>query len=218
MVHISLEGEMYELAPSKIVCLLRNYAAHARELSNPVPQRPRYFLKPPSSLIGNGGIVRIPDGIGSIHHEVELALIIGERCRRASPEEAEKRILAYTVVLDITARDLQDEVKSMGLPWSECKGFDTFAPVGPVGVPAREYDWRGKRIWLSVNGETRQDGNTDLMLFSPGEIISEISGVMTLEPGDIILTGTPSGVGPLSTGDRVDAGIDGIEDLYVTVE
>jgi 2-keto-4-pentenoate hydratase/2-oxohepta-3-ene-1,7-dioic acid hydratase in catechol pathway len=217
MVNVLVEGEPIELKPTKIICLLRSYAAHAKELGNEVPERPRFFLKPPSSLLENGGVIIKPKEVEELHHEVELALVISEGGRDISEEEAHKHIGLFLPMLDITARDVQDEAKGKGLPWAEAKGFDTFAPVGPCAVKASEFDWRGKRIWLEVNGELKQDSSTDLLLFTPERIISQISKVMTLEPGDIIMTGTPSGVGPLDPGDIVKAGIDGICTMEFTV-
>lgn len=212
-----MDGLPYEMHPSKIVCLLRSYAAHAKELNNPVPDRPRFFLKPPSSLMADGGTVIIPDGVSAVHHEVELGVIIGRSGRMISEENAGDHILGYTTMLDLTARDLQDEAKSKGLPWAEAKGFDTFAPVGPIGASRASYDWKGRRIWLRVNGEMRQDGNTSMMIFPVERMISRISSVMTLEEGDIIMTGTPEGVGPLRHGDRVEASIEGLGVLKVQV-
>lgn len=206
------------MAPTKIVCVLRNYSEHARELNSPVPDKVKYFLKPPSSLLANGGTVIIPDSVGSLHHEVELAVLMGKRGRFIPVDEAKNHILAYTIILDMTARDLQGEVKKAGLPWTVAKGYDTFAPFGPRAYPSGEYDWHNRRIWLDVNGQRRQEGNTDEMLFSVERIISEVSEVMTLEPGDILLTGTPPGVGPVMSGDIITAGIDGMEILTVTVE
>jgi len=217
MVSVTIEGLEHELRPSKIVCLLRTYAAHAKELSNAVPERPRFFLKPPSALLGNGGTVRCPPNVRELHHEVELSVIIGKRGANIPQGSAMEHVKAYTVMLDMTARDLQDEAKAKGLPWTEAKGYDTFAPVGPEAVLAKKYDWRGKRIWLKVNGEVRQDGNTSLMLFPLERIISDISRVMTLEEGDIIMTGTPSGVGRLCPGDLVEAGVEGISPMRVDI-
>lgn len=214
---ILMDGEPYVLHPSKIVCLLRSYAAHAKELNNAVPDRPRFFLKPPSSLLGNGGTIIIPEGVGSVHHEVELAVIIGKPGRMIPEESAADHVLGYTTMLDLTARDLQDEAKSKGLPWTEAKGFDTFAPVGPSGARSPSYDWRGKRVYLKVNGDIRQDGNTDLMIFTIERMISRISQVMTLEDGDIIMTGTPAGVGPLRYGDRIEASVEGLGVLEAIV-
>ncbi|MGA1793012.1 MAG: fumarylacetoacetate hydrolase family protein [Thermoplasmatota archaeon] len=213
MVRVRVEGEMVRLRPTKIVCLLRSYAAHARELGNEVPGRPQFFLKPPSAMIENGSTIIIPPGVEKLHHEVELSLVISKGGRNISHEAAMDHVGLFLPMLDITARDLQDQARSKGLPWAEAKGFDTFAPVGPQAVRSEEFDWKGKRIWLEVNGEPRQDSNTDMMLFSVERIVSDISAVMTLEPGDIIMTGTPEGVGPLFSGDRIRAGIDGIEPL-----
>ena len=210
MVRCQCKGEVLDLSPSKIICLLRNYAAHATEMKNEIPDRVRFFLKPPSSLLEEGGEIVIPEGVEVLHHEVELALLIGKGGFRISGFQALDHVKAFGLMLDITARDIQDEAKRKGLPWSEAKGYDTFAPVGRTFVNPDDYDPSNKRIWLSVNGEIRQDGNTDLMLFKPQTIISEISKVMSLEPGDLILTGTPAGVGKLVHGDIVKAGIEGI--------
>ncbi|MCU0799484.1 MAG: fumarylacetoacetate hydrolase family protein [Candidatus Thermoplasmatota archaeon] len=214
---ILMDGTPYELHPSKIVCLLRSYAAHAKELNNPVPERPRFFLKPPSSLLEDHGTVVLPDGVGPVHHEVELAVIIGKRGNRITETLAGDHILGYTVMLDLTARELQDEARSKGLPWTEAKGYDTFAPVGPLGATRARYDWRGRRVHLKVNGTLKQDGNTDMLLFTVEQMVSRISSVMTLEEGDIILTGTPAGVGPIQHGDRLEASVDGLGTLEVTV-
>ncbi|MGA1819514.1 MAG: fumarylacetoacetate hydrolase family protein [Thermoplasmatota archaeon] len=210
MVHVRVGNGTVRLRPSKIVCLLRSYAAHAEELGNEVPGRPQFFLKPPSAMISNGSSIVIPPGVERLHHEVELSLVISKRGRNISREEAMDHIGLFLPMLDITARDLQDQARSKGLPWAEAKGFDTFAPVGPQAVKASEFEWKGKRIWLEVNGERRQDSSTEMLLFSVERIVSDISAVMTLEPGDIIMTGTPEGVGPLVSGDRIRAGIEGI--------
>jgi len=217
LLSLKLNDDKYILRPSKIICLLRNYKAHAKELGHAAPERPRFFLKPPSSLLPNRGAVLIPEGVKNLHHEVELAVIVGREGRFIDEADAAEYIKAYTVMLDITARDIQAKAKSKGLPWTEAKGFDTFAPVGPRAYTADKYDWHDKRIWLSVNGEMRQDGNTNLMLFGVERIIHYISLVMSLKPGDIIMTGTPAGVGPLGDGDIVEAGIEGMEKLCVNV-
>ncbi len=215
---ILMDGRPYELHPSKMVCLLRSYAAHARELNNPIPERPRFFLKPPSSLLQNHGTVILPEGVGPVHHEVELAVIIGRTGSKVTVASAGDHILGYTVMLDLTARQLQEEARSKGLPWTEAKGFDTFAPIGPIGATRACYDWRGRRVQLKVNGTMRQDGNTDMLLFPIEQMVSSISSVMTLEEGDMILTGTPSGVGPVQRGDTLEATIDGLGTLEVTVQ
>jgi 2-keto-4-pentenoate hydratase/2-oxohepta-3-ene-1,7-dioic acid hydratase in catechol pathway len=217
MHKVKVRSDFQELRPTKIVCLLRSYAAHAEELGNEVPGRPRIFLKPPSSLIPDGSNILIPEGVSKLHHEIELAMVIGRKGKDIPEGSAMEHVAFFLPMLDITARDVQDEAKSKGLPWTEAKGYDTFAPFGPEAVPASEYDWRSRRIWLRVNGVLKQDGNTDLLLFPPSRIISEISRIMTLEVDDIIMTGTPAGVGPLVEGDIVEAGIDGIEPMRFRV-
>jgi len=218
MVRVRVGNEMVELRPTKIICLLRSYAAHARELENEVPGRPQFFLKPPSALIENGSSIMVPPGVEKLHHEIELSLVISKGGRSIQQDSAMEHVELFLPMLDITARDLQDQARSNGLPWAEAKGFDTFAPVGPQAVRPSGFDWRGKRIWLEVNGELRQDSSTDLMIFSVERIISDVSAVMTLEPGDIIMTGTPAGVGPIVKGDRIRAGIEGIEPMDFDVK
>ncbi|MEA3559838.1 MAG: fumarylacetoacetate hydrolase family protein [Candidatus Thermoplasmatota archaeon] len=210
-------GSELDIAPSKIICLIKSYASHAEEMNGKVSERPIFFLKPPSSLLPNGGVIEIPYTVNKLHHEIELAVIIGKTGRSIPLEEASMHIGHYIPMLDITARDLQGQAKKSGLPWSEAKGFDTFAPLGPEAVPSKGFRWRGRRIWLDVNGERRQDSNTDLLLFSVDRIVADLSMVMTLEKGDIIMTGTPAGVGPLHDGDRIKAGIDGFKEMEFTV-
>ena len=217
MIEVAMGDGRYRVEPTKIICLLRSYAAHARELDNDIPECPIFFLKPPSSLLENGGKVLIPDGSNEVHHEVELAVIIGKGGKEIPEEKASSHIMGYSVVLDITARDIQNEAKSRGLPWTRAKGYDTFAPFGPIIVPGEGFDWRDRSIWLEVNGERKQDSNTDLLLWPVERIISDLSRIMTLNEGDIIMTGTPSGVGPLRDGDHVKAGIDGLGTLEVAV-
>ncbi len=218
MVLLKFENENFDVKPSKIVCLGRNYAKHAEEMKSEVPKEPVIFLKPPSSLIGPEEKIVLPNKSRNVHHEVELAVIIGKKAKKVSAEEAMKYVLGYTILLDITARDLQDKAKKKGLPWSLAKGFDTFAPVGPRVVPANSMDPHNLEIGLKVNGEIRQLGNTSEMIFKIPEIISYISSIMTLEPGDIIATGTPEGVGKIEHGDMIEAWIEGIGILRVYVE
>ncbi|MFO8050569.1 MAG: fumarylacetoacetate hydrolase family protein [Thermoplasmatota archaeon] len=212
------DGSTVDLSPEKIICLIRSYASHAEEMNSVSPGRPLFFLKPPSSILPNGGSIIIPPGVHELHHEIELGIIIGKDGRYIPVEEAYGHIGHFLPVLDITARDLQAEAKKRGLPWSEAKGFDTFAPVGPKAYPADYWDRRGRRIWLDVNGERRQDSSTDLLLFTVEEMVSELSNVMTLKEGDLIMTGTPAGVGPLHDGDMIEAGIEGMESMVFRVE
>ncbi|MBW2523918.1 MAG: fumarylacetoacetate hydrolase family protein [Deltaproteobacteria bacterium] len=199
--------------PSKVVCVGRNYRAHAAELGNPMPSEPLLFLKPPSSLLEPDGTLELPPPELScrVEHEVELGLVIGRRVRRANESEAAEAIFGYTVVGDITARDLQRKDKT----WTRGKCMDGFCPTGPVVVSGLET--AELRVRCTVNGQPRQDGNTRDMAFSPAVIVAYTSGVMTLEPGDLIATGTPEGVGPLHGGDTLSMIIDGIGELLIDV-
>jgi 2-keto-4-pentenoate hydratase/2-oxohepta-3-ene-1,7-dioic acid hydratase in catechol pathway len=183
--------------PSKIFCVGRNYGAHAKELGNEVPKEPLFFSKPPSSLLAPGGTVFLPPESTRVDYEGELAVIIGKHARRVKREAALAHVFGYTIACDVTARDLQ---KSDG-QWTRAKGFDTFCPLGPRVVT--DIDASALGLKLTVNGEVRQDGNTSDMVFDIAELIARASAFMTLEPGDLLLTGTPEGVGPLSHGDCV---------------
>ncbi len=197
--------------PSKIICVGRNYAAHAKELGNEVPKQPLLFFKPPSSLLRPGGTIELPKESTRVEHEAELAMIIGRRARRVTPEQAMAHVFGYTIAGDITARDLQ---KSDG-QWTRAKGFDTFCPVGPY--LETELDARDVRVTCAVNDVVRQDGRTSQMIFSLADVVSYASQAMTLEPGDLILTGTPEGVGPLVSGDRLRIEITGLGALVCDV-
>jgi len=199
--------------PSKIVCVGRNYRDHARELGNDIPTEPLLFLKPPSSLLNPGDPILIPPQSKRVDYEGELAVVMGARCSRLSEgEDIRPYIFGYTCLNDVTARDLQ---KTDG-QWTRAKGFDTFCPVGPaiVTLPQDgERPWHGLRVETRVNGTVRQQGNTSDFIFSLDDILRAITAVMTLEPGDIVATGTPAGVGPLAAGDRVSVTIAGIGTL-----
>jgi 2-keto-4-pentenoate hydratase/2-oxohepta-3-ene-1,7-dioic acid hydratase in catechol pathway len=201
--------------PSKVLCVGRNYAAHAKELGNEVPKEPLLFLKPPSSLLDPGGVVVLPPESARVEHEVEVALIVGKRCKNVSPEEAAGYIFGYTCGGDLTARDLQ---RSDG-QWSRAKGFDTFCPLGPFIETdlAGLLGGTGLRVQCTINGEARQDGNTRDMVFGVGTLVSYMSHAMTLEPGDVLLTGTPEGVGPLVVGDAVAMTIEGLSPLLFSI-
>jgi 2-keto-4-pentenoate hydratase/2-oxohepta-3-ene-1,7-dioic acid hydratase in catechol pathway len=195
---------MIPIKPGKILGVGRNYLAHAKELGNEVPAEPLIFLKPPTALLEPGGTIRLPSVSKQVEHEAEIGVIVGRRLRHASPDEAERAIGGYTCVNDVTARDLQ---RTDG-QWTRAKGFDTFCPVGPRVVS--NVDWRGLEIRCRVNGEQRQQAKATEMHFPIPFLLSYISGVMTLEPGDLIATGTPAGVGPLKDGDVVEVEIPGI--------
>ena len=199
--------------PSKIVCVGRNYAEHAKELGNEVPAEPTIFLKPPSSLIGSGDVIVYPRLSQRLDYEGELGVVIGQRARNVKSSAAAGYILGYTCVNDVTARDLQRKDGQ----WTRGKGFDTFCPVGPCIVPRDEVDLASLRVRTFVDGEKKQDASITEMMFSVGDIIAYITGFMTLEPGDLIATGTPSGVGPLQPGSQVRIEIDGVGVLENTV-
>ncbi|KAM3499859.1 hypothetical protein MY10362_006916 [Beauveria mimosiformis] len=194
----------------KVVCIGRNYADHIAELSNAKPKQPFFFLKPPSSMLlpGEGPCVR-PKGV-DMHFEVELALVMGKMVRDLKPDDLEgalDAIKAYAVAIDMTARNTQNEAKRKGLPWDIAKGFDTFLPVSGVIPKDAVADPHDVELFLEVNGEVKQRGSTNLMIFRIPRILSDISRVMTLQPGDVVLTGTPAGVGPAIPGDKVRAGV-----------
>ncbi|MBW3552448.1 MAG: fumarylacetoacetate hydrolase family protein [Gemmatimonadetes bacterium] len=184
--------------PSKIICVGRNYVAHARELGNEVPERPLLFFKPPSALIGDGEAIVLPPESQRVEHEGEIGVVIGRRCRRVAEHEALDVVAGYVALNDVTARDLQ---KSDG-QWARAKGFDSFCPVGPM-APAAGVDWRELDVTCRVNGVARQHGYARDMAFGIPFLVHYISGIFTLEPGDLIATGTPEGVGPLGEGDEV---------------
>jgi 2-keto-4-pentenoate hydratase/2-oxohepta-3-ene-1,7-dioic acid hydratase in catechol pathway len=195
---------MPALAPSKIVCVGRNYAAHARELGNDVPKEPLLFLKPPSGLIRSRESIVLPTVSNRVEYEGEIGVVVGQRLRKVSPEQARTAITNLCAANDVTARDLQKS----DVQFTRAKGFDTFCAIGELGpVPD---DLGSLRVRTLVNGVVRQDGSASDMVFDIPTLVSFISGVMTLEPGDLILTGTPEGVGTLSSGDVVEVEVVGV--------
>jgi 2-keto-4-pentenoate hydratase/2-oxohepta-3-ene-1,7-dioic acid hydratase in catechol pathway len=192
------------VTPTKIVCVGRNYAEHAAELGNEAPSEPLIFLKPPSALIGPDAAVVYPAISQRVDHEGELGVVIGRRCRNVTEADAASYIFGYTVANDVTARDLQ---KTDG-QWTRGKGFDTFAPVGPWIDTG--YDPTNRMVRCLVNGVLRQESTTALMIFSVAHIIAYVSRFMTLEPGDLIITGTPAGVGPVKPSDVMTVEVEGL--------
>jgi 2-keto-4-pentenoate hydratase/2-oxohepta-3-ene-1,7-dioic acid hydratase in catechol pathway len=202
------------VTPSKIVCVGRNYRDHAKEFGNDVPTEPLLFFKPPSSLLAPGGVVRMPAASARVDFEGELALVIGRRTTKLAPHAEWRSIVrGYTVANDVTARDLQKTDDQ----WTRAKGFDTFCPVGPI-VSDEVDPNAGVDLETRVNGELRQHGSTLDFIFSIPALLAYISAAITLEPGDLILTGTPAGVGPLEPGDRVDVAIAGLGVLTNTFQ
>jgi 2-keto-4-pentenoate hydratase/2-oxohepta-3-ene-1,7-dioic acid hydratase in catechol pathway len=211
MVHYPLaEAKLLApVAPSKIVCVGRNYREHAQELGNEVPAQLLIFLKPPSSVIGPEAVIRRPRVSQRVDHEGELGVVIGRECRGLREhDDVRPYIRGYTCVNDVTARDLQN----IDGQWTRAKGFDTFCPVGPV-VSDELDPWAGVELQTRVNGQVRQQGNTRDFLFPLDHILRYISRVMTLFPGDLIATGTPAGVGPVAAGDRVEVTVAGVGTL-----
>ena len=210
MVLLPVKNGAVDLVPTKIVAVGRNYISHAREMKSEILKEPVIFLKPPSSITGPDSTIILPGDSRRVEHEVELAVVIGKRAKNVPEEKAMEHIFGFTVLIDVTARDIQNDAKKRGLPWSRAKGYDTFAPIGPRIIPPNELSVDDLEIWLKVNGEMRQRGNTRDMIFKVPYIVSYISRIMTLEPGDIIATGTPAGVGPIEEGDEIEAYIEGI--------
>jgi 2-keto-4-pentenoate hydratase/2-oxohepta-3-ene-1,7-dioic acid hydratase in catechol pathway len=193
--------------PSKIVCVGLNYKDHAAESGKPLPPEPLLFLKPSSAVIGPDDPIRLPPGVGRVDHEAELAVVIGRRAHRVSRAEAWQYILGITCMNDVTARDMQKKEAQ----YTRCKGFDTFAPVGPCIATGLGSDARSVEGW--VNGERRQGSSTGHLIFPIDHLVEYITFVMTLEPGDIISTGTPEGVSPLHAGDVVTVKVEGVGEL-----
>jgi 2-keto-4-pentenoate hydratase/2-oxohepta-3-ene-1,7-dioic acid hydratase in catechol pathway len=192
------------LNPSKIVCVGRNYAAHAKELGNAVPREPLIFLKPPSSLVRSGESIRLPTVSKQVEYEGEIGIVVGARLRRANLDEARRAVAGIVAANDVTARDLQKSDSQ----WTRAKGFDTFCAVGEVATPPE--DLASLTVTTRVNGVVRQTGRGSEMVFDIPAVLAYISSVMTLEPGDLVLTGTPEGVGTLAPGDVVEVEIAGV--------
>lgn len=209
-VPLSSVSLLEPVRPSKILCVGRNYADHAKELGNEVPVEPLLFFKPPTSLLSPGAAIVMPGPISQrVEYEGELTLVIGRSCRNVGAgEDVRPYIFGYTCANDVTARDLQ---KKDG-QWWRAKGFDTFCPVGPI-VSDEIDPWPGVQVETRVNGAVKQSASTKIFIFSLDRIIRHIAQVMTLLPGDIVLTGTPAGVGPLTSGDEVSVTVEGIGTL-----
>jgi 2-keto-4-pentenoate hydratase/2-oxohepta-3-ene-1,7-dioic acid hydratase in catechol pathway len=206
------------MLPSKLVCVGKNYAAHVEEMkTGDAPKEPLLFLKPSTSVIGPGDAIRIPPGSTNVHHEAELGVVIGARgARHVSPEQAAASIFGYTIGNDVTERDMQ---RSDG-QWTRAKGFDSFCPLGPwieTDLPGLGKDPADVEVTCTVDGELRQQGRTSQLLFDVPTLVSYISQVMTLLPGDVVLTGTPSGVGPIAPGQRVEVTVEGLGTLANSV-
>ena len=206
-----------EISIGKLICLARTYKKHAQEMHTNITEDPLLFLKPASSVIFDGGSIIVPKMSNCLHHEVELGVVIGKRCKNVSQKEALDYVLGYCLALDITARDIQTEAKKNGWPWSIAKGFDTFAPISKVVLKENIPNPNNLDLSLKVNRKLRQSSNTKYMICPVERIIEFISGVMTLDPGDLIMTGTPEGVGEIVAGNVLEAKLGDVCSLRVDV-
>lgn len=206
--HQILNGDVVDLPVGKVVCVGRNYADHAKELNNPVPTEPILFIKPATAIVPLSPSFSIPDDRGECHHETEIALLIGKQLTKADAQDVRSAILGLGIGLDLTLRDLQSKLKEKGHPWEQAKAFDGACPLSNF-VPADEFnDFADLQVSLTVNGDVRQQGNTAQMLFPILALVARISHTFTLMPGDVVLTGTPSGVAPLAKGDELQLTLD----------
>ncbi|HMA83112.1 MAG TPA: fumarylacetoacetate hydrolase family protein [Candidatus Thermoplasmatota archaeon] len=211
------QKENTSLSVGKIICLARTYKKHAEEMKTTPPPNPVLFLKPASSIIFSGGTIQYPVQSHCVHHEVEVGVVIDKQAKNILKEDALTVVCGYVVGLDITARDIQAEAKKNGWPWSIAKGFDTFAPISDVVSCNDVNDPNALEFRLSVNSTVRQQGNTRDLVWNIETLVSHISKIMTLEPGDLILTGTPEGVSEIKRGDQITAELDIFSSLSVTV-
>ena len=202
---LTLPSTGREVRVGKVMCIGKNYARHAAEMLSPVPTEPVVFLKPSTSLIRDQGEVLLPEMSQNVHHEVELVALVGRGGKNLDATDALDHVAGYAVGLDMTARDIQGDAKRRGHPWSVAKGFDTFAPLGAFAPAGRVPDPQDLTISLTVNGLRRQRGHTGSMVFSVATLIAFCSRVFTLEPGDLLFTGTPEGVGPVRDKDALEA-------------
>jgi 2-keto-4-pentenoate hydratase/2-oxohepta-3-ene-1,7-dioic acid hydratase in catechol pathway len=201
------------MRPGKIVCIGQNYHAHIKELKSEVPTEPVIFLKPSTAYVGDGEDIIIPAGLGRVDYEGELAIVIGKRAKHVARKDALKHVDAAAVLNDVTARDVQSIARKSGLPWALAKGMDTFAPLSEPRRIDDVPDLQSLNLETRLNGELRQNGHISDMIFPVEELIAYISRYMTLEPGDVIATGTPEGVGHIKAGDMVEIVIPGVGKL-----
>ena len=214
---VAIAGSKERFPVRRIFCVGRNYAAHARELGNDDRDPPFFFTKPADAVVDSGTTIPYPPMTQNLHHEIELVVAVGKRGFRIPQAQALSHVWGYAVGIDLTRRDLQDEAKKMARPWDWSKAFDNSAPCGPL-VPAHAGGHPQKgRIWLSVDGNIRQDGDLAELIWPVADVVAICSEAVELHPGDLIYTGTPAGVGPVKTGQRLDGGIDGIGKIEITL-
>ena len=208
--HHNWQGALLDYPVSKVVCVGSNYAKHIQEMGSAVPDEPVLFIKPETALCVIRQPLALPQGLGSVHHEVELAVLIGATLRQASEAHVQKAIAGYGIALDLTLRDVQGKMKKAGQPWEKAKGFDNSCPISGF-IPTADFkaDPQNTSLSLRENGDIRQQGNTADMIHKILPLIAYMSRYFTLKPGDVILTGTPEGVGPLNSGDELDIEFNG---------
>jgi len=208
--HHFTDGSEFAAAPGKQVCVGRNYAEHAKELGNEIPDTPLLFMKPATAMVAMAEPLELPAGDGSCHHELELALLIGQPLSRAAPGQCRAAVAGIGLALDLTLRDLQSELKKKGQPWERAKAFDGASPLSAFIPFEQDLDFASLKLRLTRNGGVQQQGSCADMLFSVETLLSEISHNFSLMPGDVVLTGTPAGVGPLCSGDHLLCELEGL--------
>jgi 5-carboxymethyl-2-hydroxymuconate isomerase len=218
MKSTKIKNSNIELPIGKIVCVGRNYVEHIQELGNDIPEKPVLFLKPPSAVIYSGEKIIYPSFSQDMHHEVELVLLIGNTIKNADLQSAENSIIAYGVGLDMTLRDVQNELKKKGHPWTLAKCFDTSAVISDFVMKSDFQLSLDDEIYIKVNNEFRQKDKLEKMIFKPAELVQYVSSIMTIEKGDLIFTGTPKGVSKVNRGDKLEAGLKDIISLHCSVE
>jgi len=216
---VEVAGSADRFPVHRIYCVGRNYEAHVREMGK-APDRdpPFFFCKPADAILTNDATIGYPPRTGNLHHEIELVVAIGAEARNVSEAEALDAVYGYAVGNDLTRRDLQLAARDAGRPWDTGKAFDASAPVSAIHRIAEVGHIQQGRIWLGVNGEIRQDADIADLIWNVPEIIAELSTLFLLRPGDLIFTGTPAGVGPIKSGDRVNGGVEGLDELRITVQ
>jgi fumarylpyruvate hydrolase len=214
---VEIRGLQERFPVRRIFCVGRNYAAHARELGNDDREPPFFFTKPADAVVPNHATIPYPSRTANLHHEVELVLALSKGGRNIAVDQALDLIYGYAVGNDLTRRDLQFESRDKGRPWDTAKAFDRAAPITAITPVAASGHIQKGRIWMTVNGELRQQGDISDLIWTVPEIIAELSTLFELAPGDLIYTGTPAGVGPLKPGDRVEGGVDGLENLLTLI-
>jgi fumarylpyruvate hydrolase len=215
---VEIAGSTDRYPVRRIYCVGRNYAEHAREMGhNPDRDPPFFFMKPADAVVANGGTVAYPPATSNFHYEMELVVAIGKSGAGIEKKHANDHIWGYAVGIDFTRRDLQQAAKDMGRPWDAGKGFDQSAPISAIHPASKLGHPVSGRIWLEVNGKIRQDSDISKLIWSVPEVIEHLSGLYSLEPGDLIYTGTPAGVGAVVAGDRITGGVDGVDEIAIEI-